>query len=310
MIGTAQPELLIGAELQSGDLKSSLVVYRGFVAGLAAGLSECVSSFPLDTIKTRMQTSTAWTSSWDCLSRTVREEGAMTLYQGMSSAESDAALRLLALCHYSRMVSNMIQGGLMFGCNGGLKKALHANSEEPASPRFLAAAALTGSVEFGNMVFFGSYEYFKRSLPKLRAQLQQRQQHSAASSSAAIAAQPDHASIALAGGLAGMSFWGSVHPIDLVKSLIQTDNLRNPRFSGMADCFRQVVAERGLTGMYRSVLATHTIMATVDVTDTVLHACLCNVSTHHRGLGPSLARAFVGNACQFTVYENVMRALQ
>jgi hypothetical protein len=51
MIGTAQPELLIGAELQSGDLKSSLVVYRGFVAGLAAGLSECVSSFPLDTIK-------------------------------------------------------------------------------------------------------------------------------------------------------------------------------------------------------------------------------------------------------------------
>jgi solute carrier family 25 (mitochondrial carnitine/acylcarnitine transporter), member 20/29 len=110
--------------------------------------------------------------------------------------------------------------------------------------------------QFGNMVFFGSYEYFKRSLPKLRAQLQQRQQHSTASSSssAAIAAQPDHASIALAGGLAGMSFWGSVHPIDLVKSLIQTDNLRNPRFSGMADCFRQVVAERGLTGMYRSVL--------------------------------------------------------
>jgi hypothetical protein len=45
------------------------------------------------------------------------------------------------------MVSNMIQGGLMFGCNGGLKKALHAKSEEPASPRFLAAAALTGSVE-------------------------------------------------------------------------------------------------------------------------------------------------------------------
>jgi solute carrier family 25 (mitochondrial carnitine/acylcarnitine transporter), member 20/29 len=117
--------------------------------------------------------------------------------------------------------------------------------------------------QFGNMVFFGSYEYFKRSLPKLRAQLQQRQQHSTAASSAA--AQPDHASIALAGGLAGMSFWGSVHPIDLVKSLIQTDNLRNPRFSGMADCFRQVVAERGLTGMYRSVLATHTIMVMATV---------------------------------------------
>jgi solute carrier family 25 (mitochondrial carnitine/acylcarnitine transporter), member 20/29 len=106
-----------------------------------------------------------------------------------------------------------------------------------------------GSHQCGNMVFFGSYEYFKRSLPNLRAQLQQRQNHS--TTSTAVTGQPDHASIALAGGLAGMSFYACMHPIDLVKSLIQTDNLRNPRFSGMADCFRQVVAERGLTGMYR-----------------------------------------------------------
>jgi Mitochondrial carrier protein len=121
----------------------------------------------------------------------------------------------------------------------------------------------TSTLQCGNMVFFGSYEYFKRSLPKLRAQLQQRQHHSTAAASAATA-QPDHASIALAGGLAGMSFWGSVHPIDLVKSLIQTDNLRNPRFSGMADCFRQVVAERGLTGMYRLELLLHTQIANSD----------------------------------------------
>jgi hypothetical protein len=130
MIGTAEPKLLIGGAATE-ELKGSLVALTPFVAGLAAGLSECISSFPLDTIKTRMQTSTAWTSSWDCLSRTVREEGAMTLYQGMSS----------------RMLSNAIQSCMMFGVNGGFKKALHANSEQPSSPRFLVSAALTGSVE-------------------------------------------------------------------------------------------------------------------------------------------------------------------
>ena len=76
-----------------------------------------------------------------------------------------------------------------------------------------------------------------------------------------------------------MAFWGSVHPMDLIKSKIQTDNLKAPKYAGIADAFRQTVAERGFRGLYR-------------------------------GVGPSLLRAFVGNACQFTVYEQVMKALQ
>ncbi len=42
------------------------------------------------------------------------------------------------------------------------------------------------------------------------------------------------------GGLAGMAYWGPVYPLDVIKSRMQVDDLKNPQYRGMMDCFRKV----------------------------------------------------------------------
>lgn len=43
-------------------------------------------------------------------------------------------------------------------------------------------------------------------------------------------------SLVLAGGLAGVFYWGPVYPADIVKSKIQVDDFKHPQYSGSIDC--------------------------------------------------------------------------
>ena len=47
-------------------------------------------------------------------------------------------------------------------------------------------------------------------------------------------------SLVTAGALAGSTFWAFVYPADAVKSRIQIDDFKNPRYKGTIDCFRKV----------------------------------------------------------------------
>ena len=49
-------------------------------------------------------------------------------------------------------------------------------------------------------------------------------------------------SLMIAGGLGGVAYWGPVYPADVIKSRMQVDDLKNPQFRGMMDCFRKVVS--------------------------------------------------------------------
>ncbi len=49
-------------------------------------------------------------------------------------------------------------------------------------------------------------------------------------------------SLMLAGGLGGVAYWGPVYPADVIKSRMQVDDLRNPQYKGMVDCFSKVGA--------------------------------------------------------------------
>jgi len=43
-----------------------------------------------------------------------------------------------------------------------------------------------------------------------------------------------------AGVMAGFGLWGSMFPIDTIKSKIQADSLSKPQFKGTMDCLRWV----------------------------------------------------------------------
>ncbi|CAL4932420.1 unnamed protein product [Urochloa decumbens] len=118
----------------------------------------------------------------------------------------------------------------------------------------------------GNAIMFGVYEATKRALA-LAAAGGGRQEATSSSE------QLGRGSLILAGGLAGASFWGSVYPADVVKSVLQVDDHKSPRYSGSMDAFRKIVAADGvIKGLYK-------------------------------GFGPAMARSVPANAACFLAYE-------
>nr|XP_043606155.1 mitochondrial carnitine/acylcarnitine carrier-like protein [Erigeron canadensis]XP_043606156.1 mitochondrial carnitine/acylcarnitine carrier-like protein [Erigeron canadensis]XP_043606157.1 mitochondrial carnitine/acylcarnitine carrier-like protein [Erigeron canadensis] len=76
----------------------------------------------------------------------------------------------------------------------------------------------------------------------------------------------------MAGGLAGGAFWVSVYPTDVVKSVIQIDDFKNPKYSGSIDAFKKILKSEGIGGLYK-------------------------------GFGPAMARSIPANAACFLAYE-------
>lgn len=76
------------------------------------------------------------------------------------------------------------------------------------------------------------------------------------------------------GGCAGVASWVVNYPVDLVKTRIQLDGANGAvrQFSSSWDCFKQLLMEGGIRGLFR-------------------------------GLGPTVVRAFVFNSALFPVVE-------
>ncbi|KAI6707516.1 hypothetical protein NL676_010478 [Syzygium grande] len=107
----------------------------------------------------------------------------------------------------------------------------------------------------GNAAMFGAYEAIKQYLAGGRD-----------------TSGLGQGSLIVAGGVAGASFWASIYPIDVVKSVIQVDDFKNPKYSGSFDAFRKILASEGVKGLYK-------------------------------GFGPAMARSVPANAACFLAYE-------
>ncbi|XP_010538497.1 PREDICTED: mitochondrial carnitine/acylcarnitine carrier-like protein [Tarenaya hassleriana] len=113
----------------------------------------------------------------------------------------------------------------------------------------------------GNAAMFGVYEAFKRFL-----------------AGGEDTSSLGQGSLIMAGGLAGASFWGFVYPTDVVKSVLQVDDYKNPKFSGSMDAFRKILKAEGVKGLYK-------------------------------GFGPAMARSVPANAACFLAYEMTRSSL-
>lgn len=58
-----------------------------------------------------------------------------------------------------------------------------------------------------------------------------------------------------AGIVAGFGLWGSMFPIDTIKSKLQGDSLTNPQYKSTYDCYKQTVAVEGQRGLWRGFSA-------------------------------------------------------
>lgn len=82
----------------------------------------------------------------------------------------------------------------------------------------------------------------------------------------------------IAGGLAGVASWMSCYPFDVVKTRLQAQTPPSLKYKGIFDCFKKSIQEEG-----------HTVV--------------------WRGLGTTVARAFVVNGAIFAAYEVTLRVL-
>nr|XP_043629135.1 mitochondrial carnitine/acylcarnitine carrier-like protein [Erigeron canadensis]XP_043629136.1 mitochondrial carnitine/acylcarnitine carrier-like protein [Erigeron canadensis]XP_043629137.1 mitochondrial carnitine/acylcarnitine carrier-like protein [Erigeron canadensis] len=85
-------------------------------------------------------------------------------------------------------------------------------------------------------------------------------------------------SMIISGGLAGAAFWISVYPTDVIKSAIQIDDYKNPKYSGSVDAFKKILKAEGVGGFYK-------------------------------GFGPAMGRSVPANAACFLAYEMVRSSL-
>ncbi|KAJ0240627.1 Mitochondrial carnitine/acylcarnitine carrier-like protein [Hirschfeldia incana] len=113
----------------------------------------------------------------------------------------------------------------------------------------------------GNATMFATYEAFKRLL--------------AGGSDTSSLGQ---GSLIMAGGVAGASFWGIVYPADVVKSVLQVDDYKNPKYRGSMDAFRKILKAEGVKGLYK-------------------------------GFGPAMGRSVFANAACFLAYEMTRSSL-
>ncbi|KAJ1985105.1 Mitochondrial carrier protein ymc2 [Dimargaris cristalligena] len=87
--------------------------------------------------------------------------------------------------------------------------------------------------------------------------------------------------VCLYGALAGYAMWGSVYPVDVIKSKLQTDSLvpHQRQYHSVLDCARKTFRSEGVAGFYK-------------------------------GIVPCLLRAAPANAATFIGFELAMRFLK
>lgn len=293
---------------QTGQVnKRRLSPVRNIIAGSIGGMVGWIAGQPLDMVKVRLQIqpkeNPLYKGPMDCLIKIVKAEGFTGLYRGMlvpvlmsapACAVSFFALSLgkrLQLDHPDQepTLVQYFKAGLfcgvfsamVFGPSERLKCLLQVQKSLGGPPKY------TGTVDcfikvMGESGLRGVYRglgpTFLREIPGSGAwyltyegllQLSRRDGRTRD--------EVGPVTIALAGGTAGMVFWGLTFPFDVIKTRMQVSSIEQyPR--GSRDVIRLMLKTEGLKSLYR-------------------------------GYVPAVARALVVHAALFVGYEFTMKTM-
>lgn len=268
-------------------------------AGTAGGVAALSVGHPFDTTKVKLQRAGGGTSALSVVQRTLAAEGVKGLYAGIQAPLPFVVAHTAAMFATNSALRAALGRGrgddeltipevAVAGLGAGVAISFVSGPTElvkcrmQANPfkyngvldctrRVYAAGGLRafavggGSTLLreapGTAIFFGVYEGLTRAFKSWRG-----------------TKTNNMAEQVLAGGCAGFLYWVPCYPVDFCKTLIQTDSIRKPKYAGLMDCARRVVAENGLRGLYK-------------------------------GVGPALARSFPACGVTFLAYEQVKSAL-
>ncbi|CAN6460310.1 unnamed protein product [Victoria cruziana] len=287
-------------------------VAKDLTAGTVGGAAQLIVGHPFDTIKVKLQSQPAplpgqppkYSGAMDAVKQTVAAEGPRGLYKGMGAplatvaafnavlftarGQMEAFLRsapgaplsvdqqmvcgagagvaVSFLACPTELIKCRLQAQSALGATGGSTAAIKYNGPMDVAKHVLKSEGGTmglfkGLVPTlarevpGNAFMFGVYELVKQYI-----------------AGGKDTSSLGRGSLIVAGGLAGASFWMTVYPTDVVKSVIQVDDYKNPKYSGSIDAFKKILRAEGVKGLYK-------------------------------GFGPAMARSVPANAACFLAYE-------
>lgn len=298
---------------QHSQLSSMLYEYRTIIAASAASTGGTLWAFPLDSIKTRLQTH-GYPSINACIRATYAEEGLRGFFRGIvPPLISISAVKSISFSIYEQT-------------KGFLKTRMGADSLGTVTTRSFGAGATAGSII---AVISAPFELVKiqRQLEQLKLAQSGKQVQSQMQTTSYKVAKDIvrfrgplglyngfHLHAArdilgtgfyfaaydglkflssnstsptthfLSGGICGVITWIMVYPLDLVKSNIQQDVLNpKPRYKSAMDAFKTLVGDKGL---------------------------LRGVSLLYRGISISLVRSFLLHASTFVIYEGIREHIE
>ncbi|KAG1328061.1 mitochondrial carnitine/acylcarnitine carrier-like protein [Cocos nucifera] len=287
-------------------------VAKDLTAGTIGGAAQLIVGHPFDTVKVKLQSQPAplpgqlpkYSGAMDAVKQTIASEGPRGLYKGMGAPLATVAAfnallftvrgQMEALLRFEPGAPLTVNQQVVCGAGAGVAVSFLACPTELIKCRLQAQSALaesaasSGAVKYGGPMDVarhvlksegGLRGLYKGLVPTLAREVpgnaamfgvyEALKQYFAGGKDTSGLGR---GSLIVAGGLAGASFWLSVYPTDVVKSVIQVDDYKNPKFSGSIDAFRKILASEGIKGLYR-------------------------------GFGPAMARSVPANAACFLAYE-------
>ncbi|KAM0963938.1 hypothetical protein ACFX13_023292 [Malus domestica] len=287
-------------------------VVKDLAAGTMGGVAQLVVGHPFDTIKVKLQSQPTplpgqppkFSGAIDAVKQTLSAEGAGGLYKGMGAPLATVAAFNAVLFTVKGQMETLLrsQPGVPLTvsqqviCGGGAGVAVSflACPTELIKCRLQAQSAMGdagsvgGAVKYGGPLdvakqvlrseggvrglFKGLVPTMAREIPGNAAMFGVYEALKQFFAGGQDTSGLGRGSLIVAGGLGGAAFWGFVYPTDVVKSVIQVDDFKNPKYSGSVDAFKKILASEGVKGLYK-------------------------------GFGPAMGRSIPANAACFLAYE-------
>lgn len=297
-------------DLNEPPKHDSTRVIKDLLAGTAGGIAQVLVGQPFDTTKVRLQTATTRTNALEVIKNLLKHEGALAFYKGTLtpllgvgacvSIQFGVNEAMKRFFHSINRRNGSASSGdtlslsqyYVCGVVGGIFTSFLAAPIEHVRIRLQTQTSSGPEAEFKGPIDCIRKLTAERGLMRGLSATLLREGHGIGSYflvyEALVANDVKHGvqrsdiapwRLCLYGGLAGTALWLTVYPIDVIKSVIQTDNLKNPtRGRTIREVARNLYLKDGLAAF-------------------------------SKGFGPTIIRAAPVNGATFATFELAMRLL-
>ncbi|GME90823.1 hypothetical protein B5S31_g5686 [[Candida] boidinii] len=280
--------------------------YAGFLAGVFSGVAKNTVGHPFDTIKVRLQTAESgrFTGPFNCLMKTLKNEGVYGLYKGFTPPLVGWVLMdsvMLGSLHVYRrfLLENFYEnekkldlfGHCLAGLGAGWTVSFVAAPVEQVKARLqvqydantklyngpidcLIKLVKNGGITtlykglIPTMIFRTNFIVWWGSYEIISNYFKENTKMSTASIGF------------WSGGLSATCFWITAYPSDVIKQTIMIDDVKNPKFKSYSQAVKHIYETRG------------------------------GLKGFTKGFLPSILRSFPANAAALAVFELVMKTFQ